>query len=157
MTDTDGAVEQDFDQWHERLFEAGRGDMARHTTTWKATERYVAQVFGGRRMGPGGDRADVRSRWLCVEVKHRGVLPSWLKDAVAQALSYAGPAQLALAVLHEAGSRHRNDLVVLRLSDFEQWFGALELPDLEPAEVQAALESGRTIAELAGVRAEDGE
>ena len=62
------------------------------------------------------------SGWLAVEVKHRKRLPAWLKDALTQARTGAGE-RLALAILHESGQRHADDLVVLRLGDFQDWFG----------------------------------
>ena len=97
--------------------------MSQPTQTWKHTERRIARQLGGRRMGPGADRADVRSEWLSIEVKHRKQTPAWLKHAVAQARGDAAPDQLGIAVLHEAGQRSDSDLVVLALADFRAWFG----------------------------------
>ncbi len=94
------------------------------TSTWKSVERRVAKALGGVRMGPGGDRADVRTTWLCVEVKQRKVLPDWLTKALAQARKYARPEQLPIAVLHEAGAH--DSLVVMSLKDFQEWFGSKE-------------------------------
>lgn len=95
------------------------------TATWKATERRVAGILGGRRMGCGVDRADVRSDWLTVECKHRAEIPQWLKAALGQARRYAGAMSLPVAVLHESGTRHDDDIVCLRLCDFQDWFGQL--------------------------------
>jgi hypothetical protein len=64
----------------------------------------------------------VLSDWLAVEVKHRRRLPQWLKTALTQARCGAGE-RLPIVVLHEAGQRHSDDLVVLRLADFQDWFG----------------------------------
>ena len=89
-------------------------------------------------MGPGSDRADVRSRWITCEVKHRQHLPEWLKDAIRQARGYAGPAQLPVAVLHEAGARGGDDLVVLRMADFCSWFGPLAGADEERTDEDSA-------------------
>ena len=95
---------------------------------WKATERAIARRFGGRRTGvieqwghPGV--ADVYTDWLAVEVKERRALPAWLHLALSQARAGATPEQLPLVVLHESGRRHDGDMVLLRLSDFEDWFG----------------------------------
>lgn len=97
---------------------------------WKATERAVARALGGERIPVTGRRGpDVRHRWLAVEVKHRRRLPRWLQLAVAQAHAGAGLDQLPVVVLHQAGRPHREDLVVLRLEDFQEWFGD---PDTEP-------------------------
>jgi len=35
----------------------------------------------------------------------------------------AADGRLPILVLHQAGQRHDGDVVMLRLSDFEQWFG----------------------------------
>ncbi len=98
--------------------------MSQPTHTWKGVERRIAKQLGGRRLGPGSDRADVRSEWLCVEVKQRAELPAWIKDALHQARGYAQPEQLAIAVLHEAGSH--DSLVLLSLKDFVAWFGPVD-------------------------------
>jgi len=92
---------------------------------WKATERAIATRLGGERVPVSGrgDGPDVAHDWLSVEVKHRKTLPLWLKGAMAQAVAAARGDQLPVAVLHEAGAKHENDLVLLRLRDFIDWFG----------------------------------
>ncbi|HCE18529.1 MAG TPA: hypothetical protein DEQ80_11780 [Anaerolinea thermolimosa] len=98
-------------------------ERKRRPTTWKQTERQIARRLGGKRLGATGQAtADVVSDWLSVEVKHRRKLPEWLKDAITQAKAGAGE-RLAIVVLHQAGSRHADDLVLMRLADFEEWFG----------------------------------
>jgi len=90
---------------------------------WKQTERAVAKRLNGRRQGATGKAtADVLTGWLSVEVKHRRRLPKWLITALTQARTGAGE-RLPIVVLHEAGQRHSDDLVVLRLADFQDWFG----------------------------------
>jgi len=92
-------------------------------TTWKQTERAIAGRLNGKRQGAvGRTGADVVNDWLAVEVKHRRRLPQWLKDALTQARSGAGD-RLPIVVLHEAGQRHSDDLVLVRLADFQEWFG----------------------------------
>ena len=94
---------------------------------WKATERKIAALLGGRRVpvsGRGrGDAPDVAHPWLSIECKDRTSLPAWLLEALAQAEASATPLQLPNAVLHAAGERHAQALVVLRLADFIEWFG----------------------------------
>jgi hypothetical protein len=94
---------------------------------WKATERRIAALLGGRRVpvsGRGrGDAPDVAHPWLAIECKDRATLPLWLLDALAQAEASAQPDQLPVAVLHRAGDRHDQALVVLRLTEFVDWFG----------------------------------
>ena len=57
-------------------------------------------------------------------MKHRDKVPDWLKEAMAQAVRNSpGADHLPIAVLHESGQRHSEDLVIIRLSDFVDWFG----------------------------------
>ncbi|MEZ4865335.1 MAG: hypothetical protein R3C14_28760 [Caldilineaceae bacterium] len=90
--------------------------------SFKGTERTMARRLGGKRTGHLGGQ-DVDAGWLSVEVKHRKALPTWLLDAISQARRHAGADQLAVVILHQHGSRHDDNLVVLRLADFETWFG----------------------------------
>jgi len=91
--------------------------------TWKQVERAVAERLNGKRQGATGRTGpDVVGSWFVAEIKHRRRLPQWLKDASAQANGCAG-GRLPLVILHEAGQRHDNDLVMMRLADFENWFG----------------------------------
>ena len=95
-------------------------------TAWKATERTVAKRLGGERtskLGLGSEQPDVENDWLSVEVKHRKALPGWLKNAMQQAIDNATTGLLPVAILHEHGQRHDDNLVMLRQADFEEWFG----------------------------------
>jgi hypothetical protein len=96
---------------------------------WKATERMTATLLHGKRVPitgrQRGDVPDVEHPWLSIEVKHRKALPNWLLDAMSQARASAKDGQLPIAVLHEAGQRHANSLVVVRLSEFIEWFGEI--------------------------------
>src|SRR4051794_26094792 len=98
---------------------------------WKRTERQIAGRLGGRRVpvtGRGrGDAPDVAHPALAVEVKHRRALPGWLRTALAQAAASARPGQVPIVVLHTAGVRHADDLVLLRLADFVAGYGATGL------------------------------
>ncbi len=109
---------------------------------WKATERRIAALLGGRRVpvsGRGrGDQPDVAHPWLAIEVKDRTTLPGWLLDALDQAERSATAEQLPVAVLHRAGDRHDHALVVLRLADFTAWFGTAAPPAQTSAMVLAA-------------------
>jgi len=91
--------------------------------TWKQVERAVAERLNGKRQGATGRTGpDVIGSWFVAEIKHRKRLPVWLRGALAQANGGAGD-RLPLVILHEAGQRHDNDLVMMRLADFENWFG----------------------------------
>lgn len=93
--------------------------------TWKYAERALAKLVGGERVPVSGraGQPDIRHPWLAIEVKHRKTLPQWILGAVQQAERAAQPSQLPIAILHQHGQRYREALVVLRLKDFEAWFG----------------------------------
>lgn len=98
--------------------------------TWKDSERAIAAAIGGKRVpvtGRGrGDAPDIAHPWLAVEVKHRASLPGWLTGALAQAVASKRGDQLPVAIIHEAGKRHTENLIVLRQKDFVLWFGDVE-------------------------------
>ena len=101
---------------------------------WKATERHVAGLIGGKRVpvsGRGrGDSPDIAHPWLSIEVKHRRALPQWLDEALDQAAAASGGGErLPVAILHEAGERHGRDVVLVRLADFRAWFGSEVIDD----------------------------
>lgn len=98
---------------------------------WKATERRVAQLTGGARV-PITGRArgmtpDVAHPLWAIECKDKKTLPAWLHTAMAQARAAVRGTQVPVVILHQAGQRHANDLVVLRLEDFIALHGAAGL------------------------------
>ena len=97
--------------------------------TWKRTERKIAALLGGKRVPitgrQRGDVPDVAHAWLSIEVKHRRTVPEWLLDAMAQAVAAVRGEQLPVAILHQHGTPHCEDLIVIRLADFRAWFGEL--------------------------------
>jgi len=99
--------------------------------SWKRSESEIAALLGGRRnpVNGRGHQPDVETGWLACEVKSRATLPTWLKTALAQARAGAGRDQLPVVVLHQAGRRHADDVVCVRLSDFLAWFGGNPPPD----------------------------
>ena len=82
----------------------------------------------------GHSVSDVRTDELDAEYKHRAALPKWLVDAAKQAVANARDGRIPLLVLHEKGRRHDNDLVVMRLKDFEDFFGAIRKEDVEASD-----------------------
>jgi len=93
-------------------------------SAWKNCERALAKRLGGKRAGPTGRTgSDILHDWLAVECKERKRLPAWLKAALSQSIGAAKPEQLPIVILHELGTRHDGDLVVMRLRHFEEWFG----------------------------------
>ena len=87
--------------------------------SWKAAERKVAGLLGGRRVPVSGRQRgatpDIAHEVYSVEVKTRRTLPAWLEDAMRQAEASAKDGQLPVAVLHQTGRRYRDALVLVRL------------------------------------------
>ena len=96
--------------------------MSQQRDRGNAAERAVAKRLGGQRVGHLGGEDVSHSVFSC-ECKERASLPAWLTDAMAQAVRHAPEGKLAMVVLHLLGARHDSDLVVMRLGDFEQWYG----------------------------------
>lgn len=86
---------------------------------WKAAERKIAQLLGGKRVGPTGTpQPDVVSDFLVAEVKHRASMPQWLFDSVDQAREQRDIQRMPVVVLHQKGQRYDHSLMVVRLDDF---------------------------------------
>lgn len=100
--------------------------MSKHPL-WKKTEEVVAARLGGKRVPINGRKgADVAHPLFALEVKERRrPMPLEIRAAVAQAVGGASSGQLPVVVFHHAGDRHDEDLVVMRLSDFEDLHGLL--------------------------------
>lgn len=90
--------------------------------SWKACERKVAAILGGRRIpvsGRGrGDNPDIEHPTLSVEVKSRASFPAWLEDALRQAECSVQNGKTPAVVLHQDRKPYRDALVVIRLEDF---------------------------------------
>lgn len=106
------------------------------TNTWKAVERSIASLIGGKRVPVSGrqrgESPDIAHNWLSIEVKHRRKLPKWIHDALDQAIKSVRGNQLPVAILHQKGQRFNDAFVVVRLSDFRDWFGDLTVPAPSP-------------------------
>lgn len=96
-------------------------------STWKNAERKIASIVGGERVPvtgrQRGSAPDIEHPWLSLEVKHRKALPEWLLDAMRQAVASDKGGQLPMVVLHQKQMRYEDSVVLLRLSDFVEWFG----------------------------------
>lgn len=64
-----------------------------------------------------GDGPDVAHGRLAIECKHRASLPGWLLDAMRQARVASTDHKAPVVILHGHGSRHDDNLCVLRVSD----------------------------------------
>jgi hypothetical protein len=87
----------------------------------KSAERAVAHALGGKRIGTlsgedvhfdGPFSAEVTSRAAFVAC-------GWMDQAVRN----APPEKTPLLVIHVRGKRHKDDLVILRLVDWQDWHG----------------------------------
>lgn len=100
---------------------------------WKDVEREHARRLNTDRVGPQGkNTVDSFNKWLAVESKERKKLPKWLKSALTQVYLNRpkdGIGRLLVAVLHEKGGRYDDDIVCMRLKDFEDWFVGTEALD----------------------------
>ena len=95
---------------------------------WKATERAICKIFGGGRSGPTGKNdcdCDEGTYPHAIEIKHRKNVPAWLRDAMDQACVNArkrGMDWLPTLILHEHGRRYMDSYVIMRLSDYVDWY-----------------------------------
>jgi hypothetical protein len=99
---------------------------------WKAVERRIAKLFGTERIGAknGNCQPDAINDWLTVEVACHAV-PKWVRAELQQAIDAAVVLDqirphLPIFVVHEKGEDASTDLVVLRLTDFVDWFGSVK-------------------------------
>jgi len=101
---------------------------------WKAAELAIAKRLGGERVPVSGRTRgwapDVRHGFLAIEVKSRArslvVLRTMMDQAVKAAEWYRKRGEgdrLPIGVYHVTGERFENAFVVLRLKDFEEYFG----------------------------------
>jgi hypothetical protein len=91
-------------------------------TAWKNTERAIASIVGGKRVPitgrQRGDVPDIDHDNYSIEVKHRKKLPSWIQDAMDQAIQSSRGNKAPIVILHEHGKRHDNDYVIISLKNF---------------------------------------
>ena len=88
---------------------------------WKACERKVAALLGGKRVPVSGrsrgHSPDIHHERFSIEVKSRKKLPAWIEDAMKQAEACAQDRQLPLVVLHHDGQRYQEALIIMRLKN----------------------------------------
>ena len=93
---------------------------------WKAKETRIARKYFGVERNPidGSHQADCENDWLVVEMfNHK--FPSYLVRELEQAIS-CNPnpeKKLSIVVWSEKGKKDEDSLVVMRLTDFVDWFG----------------------------------
>lgn len=112
--------------------------MSKPTATWKAAERKIAEMIGGRRRGPdyrgeNAGKTDIVLKGWAVEVKHLAT-PIWSRivAAVKQASRDRGhPDDIPVAIIHKAGTPYSECLVVMDINTFVEHFVNLGGPDID--------------------------
>jgi hypothetical protein len=96
-----------------------------HMTAWKAAEKKVALLTGGKRIGVTGLATnDVEHGRLAIEVKHTARPPAFVVNALAQAKDNMTGDKVPIAVIHPKGTRQY--IVCLDLLDLMALIGEHE-------------------------------
>jgi len=116
--------------------------------TWKAVERKVARLLGGRRAGNTGmPSPDILPPLFSVEVKYRQRLPSLLRTGMAQA-KRATKGKIPLLILKQRGQR--GEYAVLEFQDLLKLLSSVGLSQQEgPHEL--SIRSDKAKEQLEGV------
>lgn len=88
----------------------------------KNTERAIAKRIRGRRVGILGHE-DVQHELWSVEVKSRVKFSG--EGFMQQAVKNCPQGKTPIVVVHIHGRQHSNDLVIIRMKDFEAYLGSL--------------------------------
>ena len=98
-------------------------------SNWKNLERKTAKVLTGKRNSRGNDfgqsMPDVEHPLLSIECKYRAKISGFLKDGIRQAEKYH-PDKIPVLILKE--KHMKGELVIIRLSDFQDLFGETKKP-----------------------------
>jgi len=88
----------------------------------KRCEQAIAKRLNGKRLGLLGNE-DISAGPFSVEVKSRAAFvgTGWIEQAVRNSPEGKTP----MVVIHLTGKRHDGDLVMMRLSDWQDWYGNL--------------------------------
>lgn len=106
---------------------------------WKAVERRLAALVGGRRKPVDGSRAgvDVETAMFGYQIKSRADLPAWLGqwlDGIVGSSAQAG--KVGALVLHRPGQDlRRTAVVVVRLADWVELHGEGEWEAVDTADM----------------------
>jgi hypothetical protein len=86
----------------------------------KATEKAIAGRLNGKRVGTLGGQ-DVEAGAFSIEVKSRKAFVG--AGFMAQAIRNCPQGKTPLVIVHVTGARHNGDLVMMRLADWQDWYG----------------------------------
>jgi hypothetical protein len=96
-------------------------DVARkNRNRGKATEKAIAGRLNGKRVGTLGGQ-DVVAGAFSIEVKDRAAFAG--ARFMAQAVRNCPEEKTPLVIVHVTGARHDGDLVMMRMSDWQDWYG----------------------------------
>ena len=96
-----------------------------HKKAYAYEKRLAKRLDGERIIDQSKKSCDVLSEWLAVEGFQKPI-PKYLKEELSQALYTAqlhGWKHLPIAIWREKHKRDDEALVIMRLIDFEDWFG----------------------------------
>jgi len=89
----------------------------------KELEREISKLLGGKRIGILGCE-DIEHPVWSIETKERKRLS--IEAFMLQAERNTPIHKTPLLVLHQLGKEHKNDIVCMRLKDFQEWHGGGE-------------------------------
>ena len=99
--------------------------VVRNKRQGRHVQSVIAKRLGGKNVGTieGQDVAFADKPWS-VEVKHRKkfIGRTFMKQAVKNCPKDKTP----LVVVHELNSRHDEDLVLIQMKDWENWYGKIK-------------------------------
>ena len=101
--------------------------MANIKSNKQAGRKYQAKIakrFGGKSVGTI-EGQDVEHNIFSIECKKRKafIATGWMQQTVRNCPADKTP----LLIVHVTGERHKNDMVIMRLEDFEAWYGKLNI------------------------------
>ena len=94
----------------------------------KSYEKKLSERFKGYRQGIYGGE-DVATEIFSIEAKTRKKFAG--QQFMEQAIANCPNDKVPLVVVHIISQRTANDLVMMRLGDFEDWYGSLNIEEKE--------------------------
>lgn len=85
----------------------------------RTNEIAIARILGATRNFYKAE--DLRHPILSIECKHRTKIHKYFHDWVAQARAAAAVDKTPIVVVHEHGTFHKDDLVIVNLKDFAEF------------------------------------
>ena len=96
------------------------GIAAQNKRRGKAYQSRLAKRLGGENIGTLGGE-DIRHPYLSVEAKTRKVFVG--EKYMSQAKANCPTGKIPIVVIHVVGREYKDDLVLIRLADFEDLYG----------------------------------